>query len=254
MTTSKEPRNTATATIDHPELPPGDDERFAGYGVMGLPFASGHYLALRHIPATSFAPGYRAVWHRDPEGGWTFYSTAPGQLSCARYFGAATTQSPVRCDIDVSWQDDWTVVARVDDVLDWRLELGRTAATRLMSSMGALLPVGMWTNRAALGMMGRAAGPMLGVGRVRLRGVVPNGQSFCTAPVNVWSVKRSRAVLLGRDLGEPGRLTKQARLGDFWLPQKGIFAAGHGHFDVLDPARHHLVTEPGPTAARTGAR
>jgi hypothetical protein len=42
-------------------------ERFAGYGVMGLPFRSGHYLALRHFPASSIGPGFRAVWHR---AGW----------------------------------------------------------------------------------------------------------------------------------------------------------------------------------------
>ena len=39
-----------------PSLPDGDDERFVGFGVMGLPFAGGHYLALRHFPATTFSP------------------------------------------------------------------------------------------------------------------------------------------------------------------------------------------------------
>jgi hypothetical protein len=27
-------------------LGPGDDERFSGYGVMGLPFSTGHVLAM----------------------------------------------------------------------------------------------------------------------------------------------------------------------------------------------------------------
>ena len=44
----------------HPLLAEGDDERFTGYGVMGVPFASGHYLALRDMVATSVGPAYRA--------------------------------------------------------------------------------------------------------------------------------------------------------------------------------------------------
>ena len=51
----------------HPRLPDGDDERFTGYGVMGMPFASGHYLALRDMVASSVGPAYRAIWHRDPD-------------------------------------------------------------------------------------------------------------------------------------------------------------------------------------------
>jgi hypothetical protein len=56
----------------HSDLPPGSEERFFGYGVMGLPFRSGHVLGLRRFPASSIGPGYRSVWHRDPNGGWTF--------------------------------------------------------------------------------------------------------------------------------------------------------------------------------------
>ena len=33
-----------------------DDERVVAFGVMGLPFAGGHYLAFRDFPATSFSP------------------------------------------------------------------------------------------------------------------------------------------------------------------------------------------------------
>ena len=38
------------------DLPSGDDERVVGFGVMGLLFAGGHYLAFRDFPATSFSP------------------------------------------------------------------------------------------------------------------------------------------------------------------------------------------------------
>jgi hypothetical protein len=78
MTTLRTPLDAATAVLQNPKLPAGNDERFVGFGVLGLPFANGHYLALRHFPATSFSPGYRSVWYRDPDGLWTFYATTPG--------------------------------------------------------------------------------------------------------------------------------------------------------------------------------
>jgi hypothetical protein len=56
-------------------VPAGIEGRFAGYAVIGLPFASGYVLSLRLFPASSVRPGYTSVWHRDPEGCWTLYST-----------------------------------------------------------------------------------------------------------------------------------------------------------------------------------
>jgi DNA-binding CsgD family transcriptional regulator len=47
MTKLRTPLDAATAVLQNPALPVGDDERFVGFGVMGFPFASGHYLALR---------------------------------------------------------------------------------------------------------------------------------------------------------------------------------------------------------------
>ena len=72
MTTIQNPRTAAAEVARTPVLPTGPDETVTGFGVMGLPFASGHYLALRDFPAASFlpdsVPGYRSVWHRDPAG------------------------------------------------------------------------------------------------------------------------------------------------------------------------------------------
>jgi len=36
------PRQAVEALRAQPQLSDGDDERFTGYGVMGLPFVSGH--------------------------------------------------------------------------------------------------------------------------------------------------------------------------------------------------------------------
>ena len=55
MQTFATPQAGATAS-KLMDLPSGDDERVVGFGVMGMPFAGGHYLAFRDFPATSFSP------------------------------------------------------------------------------------------------------------------------------------------------------------------------------------------------------
>lgn len=240
--TTNTPAQAATAVTLHPVLPSGTDERFVGFGVMGLPFSSGHYLALRDFPATTFAPAYRSVWHRDPAGRWTFYATTPGPQSCARYFSDAI-EDPVRCDIDATWLSPWTLHITIPDLLDWTLDLRTTAATKLLTSVGSLLPQSAWTNGTVSAVLSRVAGTLLGVGQARLSGTAPNGQRFRLAPTRMWAVADSRAVLDGVDLGPIGPLTQQARLGDFRPPQKGIFVVGHGHFDTLDQARHRVAPD-----------
>jgi hypothetical protein len=214
-------------------LPDGTDERVTGYGVIGLPFASGHYLALRDFVASSFGPAYRSLWHRDPIGGWTVYSTTEPELSCPRYLGAALAQPPVTTLIDIAWVDDRQVRVSIADTLEWTMQLTSTPATRLMTSVGQRMPVSAWRSKAVLAGMGRMAGLMLSGGRMRLNGAMPNGQEFFAAPRRVWAIEHSSATVHGQDLGPIGPLSEQARLGDFWLPQRGIFFAdGIGRFAI----------------------
>lgn len=239
MTHKLTPREAATAMETEAVLPGGTGERAAGYGVMGLPFASGHYLALRDFVASSFGPAYRSVWHRDPAGDWTIYSSAPPEQSCARFIGSALAQPPVTTPVDVTWLGDAHVRVYIDDVLDWTLQLASTPATRLMTAMSGRMPASAWTNRVVLAAMGRMAGPMLSAGRMRLTGDMPNGQDFLAAPKRIWSIGSSSATVHGQDIGPIGPLAKQDRLGGFWLPQRGIFFAdGVGRFDSFDPTRH----------------
>lgn len=223
------------------ELPRGSDERIAGSGVMGLAFESGDYLSLRCMKP-SFGDQYTAVWHRNADDEWTVYSTATPQFSCERYIGAACAHPSVRTEIDVEWLDERTVRVSIPGTLDWTVAVTSTPVTRVMSAMGRLMPHSMWVNRAVLASMGRMAGPMLGVGKVRLSGVMPNRQRFTAAPVEIWAVQTSRATLFGRDLGIPKPLTEQTRISDFWLPQKGIFMRGFGHFENFDGERHVSAT------------
>lgn len=232
------PGEAVSAAADNPVLPTGDDERFVGFGVMGLPFTSGHYLALRSFPAASFAPAYDSVWHRDPDGTWTFYATTPGPQSCARYFSEATPIAPVECDIEVTWPTPWTVHISIAGLLDWTVEMAATPATRLMSAIGRRLPESAWTNQEVLALIGQFAKVALGAGDLRLAGVAPNGQHFKVGPRQVWAVAGSRARLNGHDLGPVGPLDRQACLGDFRLPQRGLGVLAGGHFENYDAARH----------------
>jgi hypothetical protein len=51
-------------------------ETATGWGVFGLPFDSGHVLALRAFPENDFA-AHRTLWHRDPQGKWATYVDCP---------------------------------------------------------------------------------------------------------------------------------------------------------------------------------
>lgn len=238
MTINHTPAQAVAAAFLHPRLPEGVDERFVGFGVMGLPFSSGHYLALRHFPATSFAPSYRSVWHRDPQGRWVFYATTPAERSCSRYFSTATAGPAVQCDIDVTWSDPWTLHVTVPGLLRWTVGMRATAVTTMLTRLGSRLPERVWASPVAVATIGRVAGTSLRAGRIRLAGTAPNGQRFRLAPRMMWEVAESRAFVRGANIGVPHPLATQATLGDFRLPQRGVCVVGSGHFDSFDHAKH----------------
>lgn len=226
----REPAEIVEALERRPELPPGSAERFSGYGVMGLPFRSGHVLGLRRFPASSVGPGYRSVWHRDPTGRWTFYQDQPAELACTRYFGSAVDE--VReGPIQIHWTGDRGFRVRAgDDDLDWTVQVGSTPVTRVFNAVGSVLPARAWNSRPLLDVMSRAAGPALRAGRVRLTGMAPNGQRFIANPLTMWVATESRATVRGVDLGEMGPAPEQARLRDFAIPQRGMFVVGRAMF------------------------
>jgi hypothetical protein len=203
----KEPAEFARQVEEHPQLPPAGCERVAGYGVMGLPFRSGHVLGLRRWTASSVGEGFTSIWHRNPSGQWTFYESVRSQSTGKAIVASTSTRSKSRA-------------------VDWHLELGATLVTRLMSIAGSALPLAAWRSRPVLSAMGRVAGWLLGVGTVKLTGMTSNRQPFDANPQRIWLVTPSHAVVEGQELGAIGPLAEQAHLGDFYMPQRGIFAIG----------------------------
>jgi hypothetical protein len=224
-------------------LSEGEDERFFGYAVIGLPFDSGHVLALRRFPASSIGPGYTSVWHRDPEGRWTFYQDAPPELACSRYFGREIEEAVLQ-PIDIKWNSPCNFTVRCDGgrSLEWHVTARPTLATRLMNTAAGLMPRSWWRSPTVLSLMGVAAQLGLGTGNLRLTGRLPNGQTYIANPKTLWLVDESRAVIGGVDLGRPGPLPEQGRLGEFLIPQRGIFAVASAYIENFDPARHLTAT------------
>lgn len=238
-----EPREIVDALERSAELPGGDDERFVGYGVMGIPFVSGHMLCLRRFPTNSIGKGYTSVWHRNPDGEWIFIQDAPPQRACSRYFGSAVAES-LTGEIKIAWESarDFSVTIEGDYSLNWQVSLGHTAATQIANAMGQVIPGALWRNRTVLNMVGVVGGLFLGAGRLSLTGKVPNGQRFVSNPRKIWAIASSTAIWCGQDLGKIGAFPVQAKIGDLWLPQRGRFFVGSAFLENFDPLRHLQAT------------
>jgi hypothetical protein len=221
----KPPRDYATESERHPQLPPGSDERVAGYGVMGQTFASGHVLGLRRWTASSVGEQFSSIWHREPGGAWHFYESAQPQVACSRWFGHGVQEATV-VPIEVTWEGPAQLHVVADGRVDWRLTLAASPMTRVMNAMGSVMPMAAWRSTAALKAMGGMASATLGVGRVSMTGLTANGLPFDANPLRIWRVVDTRATIDDVDAGPPAPLAQQAQLGDFWIPQRGIFAMG----------------------------
>lgn len=156
---------------------------------------------------------------------------------------------------------DWTSersfhVSAGEGEVTWDVELGSSPVPRLMNALAALVPPRAWRSQVLLAAMGRIAGSALRAGRVRLYGRVPNTQSFMTNPLKMWLITQSQARVRGVDLGPVGAVAEQVRLGDFWLPQRGLFVLAHAYFTQLPPGVELSVqrSQPSPpiSAERTG--
>ncbi len=220
----REPQDLAREVEENPVLPSDACERVSGYGVMGLPFKSGHVLGLRRWTASSVGEAFTSIWHRDPEGRWTFYESATCEVACTRYFGADVQRV---CAIRLAWDGPRRLRIETEGgAVSWTVDIGSTVVTRMMSAIGGMMPDAAWRWQPILGAMGLVAGWSLGVGKVQLTGRTSHAQRFDANPKRIFYVTASQAVVEGMDLGPMGPLPTQARIADFYIPQRGIFAVG----------------------------
>jgi hypothetical protein len=227
---------TLTTAIDPGmgEAPWPDHEYVRGWGVFGLPFDSGHVLALRVFPQSSFGP-YRTVWHRDPTGRWSIHADAKHiEHACPRYYAAACEHvGPAR--IGLTWTGPRELDITMDEpALTWTVAAARSPLMGVLNPLSASLPLVSWRPHALVGARERLAWG-LGMGRLQMAGVMPSGHFGMLMPQRMYFVNESSAALDGVDLGSPTRLPENPVLGDVPLPARGVLAIGQAMWQIEDP-------------------
>ena len=234
----------------HGQGPWPGHEHVKGWGVFGLPFDSGHVLALRVFPESDFGP-YRTVWHRDPEGRWSIYVDGPRlDTACPRYYGAACTSTGF-ARIELDWTGPASLRVHMESPsLDWMLTATDTPTLRALNAVGARLPLSTWRPRALLRARERLAG-VLGMGELQLAGTMPSGHVGILMPQRMYFVEDSTATLDGVDLGRPTRVEPNPTIGTVPLPARGVLAVGQAMWEILDPDEHDRTARE--TRAAQGA-
>lgn len=206
---------------------------------MGMPFSSGHVLGLRRWTASSVDQPFTSIWHRRPDGTWEFFERGPDEIACTRWFGGPGCAKR-QTDIDLTWLGDDTLrIATTDGSLEWVVTLATSPVVTMMNAMMRMLPMAAWRSPRFLRIMGAMATRLLGVGTVELVGSGTTGFDFIANPLRMWRVVDATATIDGVSLGTPQPLAEQARRGDFWIPQRGIFAMGRVFMiPTPDAARH----------------
>lgn len=212
-------------------------EYVRGWGVFGLPFDTGHVLALRVFPENDFG-SYRTIWHRDPAGRWSIFVDGPRlDTACPRYYGAACDHTGF-ATIHVTWTGPATAHVTVDrPALDWTFTAHDSPALRLLNPVSAALPVSSWRPRwlvRARELLARS----LGFGDLQLAGVMPSGHTGTLMPQEMHLIDEARATLDGVDLGRPVRLSTPPDIGGVPLPARGVLAVGGAMWQILDQAEY----------------
>jgi hypothetical protein len=230
--------NLATRLSNLPErrgaAPWPHHEYVKGWGVMALPFDSGHVLALRVFPENDFGP-HKSLWRRDPEGHWSIHIDGPRlDTTCPRYSGAACAQTGF-ARLALTWTGPVTLQVTMDEpALTWTLTATTTMYLDVLNAVSAAMPTATWRPRALLRAREGMA-RMLGVGEIELSGVMPSGHTGTLMPKQMYFVDKSRAVLGGVDPGHPTHLAQCPTIGGVPLPARGMLAIAEAVWGILDP-------------------
>ncbi|MCE5288428.1 MAG: hypothetical protein LLG14_04220 [Nocardiaceae bacterium] len=209
-------------------------EYVRGWGVFGLPFDSGHVLALRVFPQNSFGP-YVTVWHRDPSGSWTIFVDNPHvEAACPRYYGQACDRVE-EADIALNWQDGTLTVTSTSAQLNWTVTPQVTAFLRAMNAVAPRMPLWTWRTKS-LRRARELVAKRLGMGELEMAGVMPSGHYGILMPERMYLIDESSATLDGVDLGKPTKVAHNPTIGGVALPARGIMAIGQAAWEIRDQA------------------
>ena len=204
---------------------------------MGLPFANGHYLAFRDFPATSFSPAYNrcGIAILTVSGP----STPPLRARRAARATSAPPHRSTRWSATSSRAGSRRGHSRfpLTGLLDWRVDVKTTPATRLMSIIGSRMPRGMDQPQVLVD-----DEPCRGPAAWRRQDPADRQPAQRSGVPHRTATRvggrRLGAVVAGEDLGPVGPHAVQGNLADFQLPQRGICVVAQGRFEPFDIARH----------------
>jgi hypothetical protein len=120
-------------------------EHYYGYGMMILPFSSGHLLGFRVFPQNDFAP-YKSLWRCDPKGNWSIYNDGQSpRATCPRWWGPALKHQSLR-GFRLEWVDKNNIrIEMSNPVIVWQIELGAKPLLNVLNTPNAAMPNWKWT-------------------------------------------------------------------------------------------------------------
>lgn len=213
-------------------------EHYKGYGVMALPFSSGHLLGLRVFPENDFAP-YISVWHRTPEGAWSIYNDGHSlETTCPRWWGPALKHAELT-SIKLTWRGPNQLHVDMENPkLSWSMSITAPLPMRLVNAINAAQPLWTWKPSPLLRMREWAAKWFFGMGNLRFSFVTPSGFDAIIMPQKSFFISSSDAILEGSDLGTPVKLPGNPTIGSVPLPTRPVFITGQAHAKYKDPEEY----------------
>ena len=228
--------NLAARLTDLPERvgsPPWPGYEYVkGWGVFGLPFDSGHVLALRVFPENDFSP-YRTLWHRDPDGRWSIYVDGQSaDTACPRYYGQACDHVGY-AQIQLAWTSPASLrITMNEPALEWTLTAHQPPVLRVMNAISPRLPLGTWRSPRLVRAREVMARRALGLGDIKMSGTMPSGHQGILMPQRMYFIDDSTAVLNAVDLGRPTQASPNPDIGGVPLPARGVLAIGQGAWEI----------------------
>jgi hypothetical protein len=213
-------------------------EYVRGWGVFGLPFDSGHVLALRVFPENDFAP-YSTVWHRTPNGSWSIFADAPRlDVACPRYYGPACRVTSLT-HIELKWLGPMSLqITMRSPRFDWKVEATETPLLRILNRISPSLPLWTWKADVLVHAREFMAKSLLDMGSIRMRGMMPSGHIGTLMPERMYFIESSTATLDDVSLGRPTHLNEPPVIGNVTLPCRGVLAVGQAAWKILDPGEY----------------
>lgn len=215
-------------------------EHVRGFAVMVQPFESGDLLALRVWPESDFG-SFTSVWHRTPEGEWTFFHQGGASEGCSRYWGPAVSRR-FDTSIDLDWTGPNSLRVRVPEIdLDWTMTMSSCARLRALNAMAAAMPRWTWKPTSLRRLREILAERVLGMGRLQMAFTSPSGHHSIIAPNRIYFVDEAAATLGGRDLGRGVELDDNPTIGGVPMPRRGAFALAEAHARIIDEVEYRAA-------------